>query len=1094
MNKKLLSEHLKSLKVKAGKKSTVFVYKGFPVHFLKELNNEIPHIGNLDFIKKDLVSLEFISKNKETLIKKLSKIKEKKGFIIYEELLSFSLEERKTLPVEFNIVVNNFYEFYPYQGDLDFTDIEEGVNGESDIEESILFNSFYAYSRSTGGYNLIQYPEYDYVEGESEINVFPFFVSADVLLPEFNSEFKDVKNLIQFKASDNSYNKVKCDIFLNQIPKELNLLVDENIYHLPADFDELKVLCKVLSATDCSVNLFVKKNKYNEYYRPELNKLLQKYWGDKAQFKKLDIYHSPDSSKEMVAYTQGSVVEHIIKQAELAMDGELFEDVFLTAPTGAGKSLLFQLPAIYLAEKENLKAVTIIVSPLKALMADQVNALKDDRNYKNVEFLNSDLTINERQKILEKTIAGEISVLYLAPELLLTYDIKTFIGKRELGMLVIDEAHLVTTWGRDFRVDYWFLGNYIRNLRRINASGNDNTFAKNYRFPVVALTATAVYNGKNDMVFDTISTLNMQNCRVYIGQIKREEILFDYNKLVVGRHDDDKNNKTLSRISEFVSSGKKSIVYFPWKSQIEKTSTLLPESERPFVKKYHADLFVAERRATLSGFKNGNVKCVLATKAFGMGVDISDIEVVYHHAPSGTLADYVQEIGRVARIPGMKGVATMDFNPKDLKYTKALFKMSSLKQFQVEMVLRKIWKLYQVKKNRNIYLYVDNFKYIFSEDKNPEQKVKSALLLIEKDLLTKYGFNLVVARPKNGLTVVYGTLENENYETLKAKYGVDIEEIYKNENKKGAVKLANGAVVFREESANKKFVKINLRLLWEKHFQDISFQDLRYKYFHGKLFPAVEPMQRLYIHFNDTIPNVMAKFTNGIQFIENTFLLMKEKTFTKEKLIEQFGLRLSSESTCRKLAELLVGYFGSFTEMGKPLFTLSETGHFLGARRTGSVVQYRFSHDAFKKVRTQMQRNFQISFEGISDDTREYTGFINVISRKSNDKLKIAYMLEVLELATYEVGGGEQAQILLRLNDPKKLEALCKQKYLNAQITEIERKHNLAMDIMTYFFQNKMTDKERWNYIEDFFLGKDVKTQEQLAESEEEDVLAPSSN
>ncbi|MEI6088594.1 MAG: helicase-related protein [Bacteroidota bacterium] len=1093
MNKKLLSEHLKSQKTKAAKKATVFVYKGFPIHFLNELNKELPHVSDLHFIRNETISLDAIEKNAKTLFTKLSKTKEKKSFIIYEELLLISAEDRTKLPVEFNIVINNFYEFYPYQADLSFVDIEESVNGESEIEESILFNTFYAYSRSTGGYNLIQYPEYDYVEGESEIKIIPFFVSTEVSLPEFNSEFADVNNLIQFKASDNSYNKLKCDIFLNQIPKELNLLVDENIYHLVSDFDELKVLYKILSASDCAVHLFVKKNKYNEYYRPELNTLLQKYWGAKAQFKKLDIYHSPDTTKEMVVYTQGSVVEHIIKQSELAMEGKLFEDVFLTAPTGAGKSLLFQLPAIYLAEKENLKAVTIIVSPLKALMADQVNALKDDRHYNNVEFLNSDLTINERQKILEKTIAGEISVLYLAPELLLTYDIKTFIGERELGLLIIDEAHLVTTWGRDFRVDYWFLGNYIRNLRRINASGNDSSFAKNYRFPVVALTATAVYNGKNDMVFDTISTLNMQNCRVYIGQIKREEILFDYNKLVVGRHDDDKNNKTIARITEFVNSGKKSIIYFPWKTQIEKISMLITGPEKALIKKYHADLFIAERRDTLATFKSGACRAVMATKAFGMGVDISDIEIVYHHAPSGTLADYVQEIGRAARIPGMKGVATMDFNPKDLKFTKALFVMSSIKPFQIEMVLRKILKLYQVKKNRNIYLYVDNFKYIFSEDKNPEQKVKSSLLLIEKDLHTKYGFNLVVARPKNGLTVVYGTLENENYDNLKAKYGVDIEEIFKNENKKGAVKLANGAVVFREDSTNKKFVKINLRLIWEKHFQDISFQDLRYKYFHGKLFPAVEPMQRLHIHFNDTLPNVLVKFTNGIQFIENTFLLMKEKTFTKDKLIEQFGLRLSNESTCRKLAELLIGYFGSYVEMGKPLFTLSEHGHFLGARRAGSVVQYRFSHDAFKKVRTQLMRNFQISFDGIDDDKREYTGFINVISRKSNDKLKIAYMLEVLELATYEVGGGEQAQILLRLNDPKKFEALCKQKYVNAQITEIERKHNLAMDIMTYFFQNKMSDKERWNYIEDFFLGKDVKTQEQVVD-EEEEVIAPGSN
>ena len=126
--------------------------------------------------------------------------------------------------------------------------------------------------------------------------------------------------------------------------------------------------------------------------------------------------------------------------------------MFLTSPTGAGKSVLFQVPAMYLAEQYEL--VTIVVAPLKALMYDQVEALQRDRNYHKAAYINSDKTLIERQDIIEKIAQKEISVLYLSPELLLSYDIRTFIGDRQLGLLVVDEAHLVTTWGRDFRVDY----------------------------------------------------------------------------------------------------------------------------------------------------------------------------------------------------------------------------------------------------------------------------------------------------------------------------------------------------------------------------------------------------------------------------------------------------------------------------------------------------------------------------------------------------------------------------------------------------------------------------------------------------------------
>ena len=132
--------------------------------------------------------------------------------------------------------------------------------------------------------------------------------------------------------------------------------------------------------------------------------------------------------------------------------GLIPKDLFLTAPTGAGKSLLFQIPSFYISKN---KDVTIVVSPLIALMEDQVDAIKKDRKFDKVAYLNSNLSLIEREKIIEACKEGNIDILYLSPELLMSYDIRHFIGERNLGLMVIDEAHLITTWGRDFRVDYF---------------------------------------------------------------------------------------------------------------------------------------------------------------------------------------------------------------------------------------------------------------------------------------------------------------------------------------------------------------------------------------------------------------------------------------------------------------------------------------------------------------------------------------------------------------------------------------------------------------------------------------------------------------
>lgn len=390
-------------------------------------------------------------------------------------------------------------------------------------------------------------------------------------------------------------------------------------------------------------------------------RLLQQYWGKEADFRQINVYDNPDYGNQVTPISQGLIVDTIINEFNNGRIGLTPRDVFITAPTGAGKSLLFQIPAFYAAENGE---ITIVVSPLKALMTDQVANLKRERGYSKVAFINSDLNFIDRESIIKQCKDGDIDILYLSPESLLSYDIRFFIGERKLGLLIIDEAHLITTWGRDFRVDYWFLGNHINKIRKYG----------NYTFPLVALTATAVYGGTNDMVFDSISSLYMHDPYKFIGEVRRNDIEFvidtheDYSS---GSYDSNKEDETVRFIRGVKDLDCKTIVYAPYTRHIDRLSVKANEIPNTVVT-YHGRMSADVQKEMYLAFRTNQSKIMVCTKAFGMGIDIPDIQCVYHHAPSGLLPDYIQEIGRAARKKDVHGFAALTFSPADLRYSKQL--------------------------------------------------------------------------------------------------------------------------------------------------------------------------------------------------------------------------------------------------------------------------------------------------------------------------------------------------------------------------------------------------------------------------------------
>ncbi|GAI24991.1 unnamed protein product, partial [marine sediment metagenome] len=237
-------------------------------------------------------------------------------------------------------------------------------------------------------------------------------------------------------------------------------------------------------------------------------------------------------------------------------------------------------------------------------MYDQVCALRD-RGINFATYINSDISMYERQNIINAIKEGEISVVYLSPELLLSYDLRYFIGDRELGLLVIDEAHLVTTWGRDFRIDYWYLGNYIRKLRKYHG----------HPFPVFALTATAVYGGKNDIVFETVGSLNLPAPKLYIGNVRRDEVNFKIEKFQYkGNHELAKIEKTKRVLMNNVSENTKTIAYFPWTNQIKIVRNEIPGDYESRIGIYYAKVDKTEKQVVVEKFAKGEIAVILATK------------------------------------------------------------------------------------------------------------------------------------------------------------------------------------------------------------------------------------------------------------------------------------------------------------------------------------------------------------------------------------------------------------------------------------------------------------------------------------------------
>ena len=339
-----------------------------------------------------------------------------------------------------------------------------------------------------------------------------------------------------------------------------------------------------------------------------------------------DKYHTPEQAlKILFGYDsfragQKSVIDSILAG----------RDAFAVMPTGAGKSVCYQIPAVL------LPGITLVISPLISLMQDQVKALNEAGVQ--AAFINSSLSEKDYNETIRKARQGTYKIIYIAPERLVTEGFLTLAKSVPISMVTVDEAHCISQWGQDFRPSYMKIVEFVKTLEK--------------RPIISAFTATATETVREDI----ICTLGLQNPFTLVNGFDRENLFFQVDK--------PKNKEQYILKYIFGHSGDSGIIYCATRKNVDNIYELI-KSKGISVGKYHAGMSAVERKKMQDDFVFDYTSIVVATNAFGMGIDKSNVRFVIHYNMPQSMENYYQEAGRAGR-DGLDAKCILLFSPQDI--------------------------------------------------------------------------------------------------------------------------------------------------------------------------------------------------------------------------------------------------------------------------------------------------------------------------------------------------------------------------------------------------------------------------------------------
>lgn len=444
----------------------------------------------------------------------------------------------------------------------------------------------------------------------------------------FTADDEDTGALIHETYLDNICENADLEMFVRQCPVELAYtlaLIGTEDHHsvtppwLIHNFPNIENIIKLMCNTRCKNGC--------PYCRAmlDIRKKLKEFFGF-DEFRTFDNEPLQESA------------------AQAAADGKSLLAVF---PTSGGKSVTFQLPALMAGQTE--RGLTVVISPLQSLMKDQVDNLSE-KGLTDAATVNGLLSPIERTEALERVSSGLAAIIYISPEQLRSRTIERLLLSRNVVRFVIDEAHCFSAWGQDFRVDYLYIGDFIREY--CNKKG------MNSPIPVSCFTATAKQKVISDIRDYFKEKLGLE-LELFASSAARKNLRYS----VIYRNNDTEKYGMLRQLIEQRECP--TIIYVSRTRRTSELADKLTKDGFPALP-YNGKMEASEKTANQDAFMSGEVRIIVATSAFGMGVDKKDVGLVIHYDISDSLENYVQEAGRAGRDPMLNAECYVLFNNDDL--------------------------------------------------------------------------------------------------------------------------------------------------------------------------------------------------------------------------------------------------------------------------------------------------------------------------------------------------------------------------------------------------------------------------------------------